>query len=138
MSHSNGTTPFLIQFALDLNYFLSDRNLEDGFDADESMWLMDTLISALDHYAEDVLCDATKQDDLKSPYWHGYAGATYDQAKELKDLIIRSYQKYANQSSYDYFKVAYTGIPSHVKTPMDDRSDAVVMTPAPDSWFELN
>ena len=137
MSHSNGTTPFLIQFALDLNYFLSDRNLEDGFDADESMWLMDTLITALDHFAEDALHGVTKQDALKSPYFTlGYAGATYDQAKELKDLIIRSYQKYATQSSYDYFKVAYTGIPPHVKTPMDDRSDAVVMTPAPDSWFD--
>ena len=64
MTCSNATTPFLIQFALDLDYYLKQKTLDEGANADQSMWLFDTLISALEYYAESELVDAEKQSDL--------------------------------------------------------------------------
>ena len=136
MTCSNATTPFLIQFALDLDYYLKQRTLRDGINADDSMWLFDTLITALDYYAESELVDAEKQSDLHSAYgWSTYAGGNYKQVMELKNLLCRSYRKSEVQRTYDYFhqknEKSY-----HKESPLDDRSEDVLMTQAPDSWYE--
>ena len=65
-----------------------------------------------------------------------YFGGNYQQVKELKKLIYRSYRKNDCQRVYDYFhqkneKSYYT------MSPMDDRSEEVLFTEAPDSWYDF-
>ena len=136
MNCSNATTPFLIQFALDLDYYLKQATLGNDEDSDHSMWLFDTLISALDYYAEGELEDAEKQSDLHSAIGYPtYCGGNYKQVMELKNLLARSYRKTEVQRTYDYFhqkneKSYYS------ESPLDDRSEDILMTQAPDSWYE--
>lgn len=136
MTCSNGTTPFLIQFALELDYYLKQKTMENGVNADDSVWLVDTLASALDYYAESELKSATKQSDLNSPCnQFSYSGGNYEQVMELKNLLCRSYHKSNVQRTYDYFH--HKSEESYFKeSPLDDRSDAVLMTEVPDSWYE--
>ena len=136
MTCSNGTTRFLIQFALDLDYYFKKQTLDSGSNTDESMWLVDALCTALEFYAESELVDAEKQSDLHSAYgWSTYAGGNYTQVMELKNLLCRSYRKSEVQRTYDYFhqknEKSY-----HSESPLDDRSEDVLMTQAPDSWYE--
>ena len=136
MTCSNGTTPFLIQFALDLDYYFKRQTLDSGSNADESMWLVDTLCTALEFYAESELVDKENQGELSSARgaW-SYPGGNYEQVKQLKDLLYRSYRKNDIQRTYDYFHQKNEDS-YHTESPMDDRSEDVLFTEAPDSWYE--
>ena len=136
MTCSNGTTPFLIQFALDLDYYFKKETINDGINADQSMWLVDTLATALEFYAEHELVDAEKQSDLHSAYgWCSYSGGNYKQVKQLKELLCRSYRRNDVQRTYDYFYQKNED--SYCKeSPMSDRSEDPLFTEAPDSWYE--
>ena len=124
-----------MQLALELDYYLHNENLHSGYDADSAMWLMDTLVTSLDFFAEAHLVECKKASDCHSPYWSGYCGGNSEQVHELKDLIIRAYKKNEDQRFYDhvYAKGENTQV---CRKPMDDRSNAVLMTSAPDSWYE--
>ena len=68
MTCSNGTTSFLIQFALDLDYYFKKQALDSGSNADESMWMVDTLCRALEFYVESELVDKENQGELSSAH----------------------------------------------------------------------